>query len=49
MDPLKFEGISVATVGPALGHAMMVDDVTLLQAEAAGVAGSPVKVFVDHD
>lgn len=49
MDPLKFEGISVATVGPALGHAMMVDDVTLLQAEQAGVAGSPVKVFVDHD
>jgi hypothetical protein len=49
MDALKFEGISVATVGPALGHAMMVDDVTLLQAEAAGVAGSPVKVFVDHD
>lgn len=49
MDPLKFEGISVATVGPALGHSMMVDDVTLLQAEAAGVSGSPVKVFVDHD
>ena len=49
MDALKFEGISVATVGPALGHAMMVDEVTLLQAEAAGVAGSPVKVFVDHD
>jgi hypothetical protein len=49
MDALKFEGISVATVGPALGHAMMVDDVTLSQAEAAGVAGSPVKVFVDHD
>lgn len=49
MDPLKFEGISVATVGPALGHEMMVDDVTLLQAEQAGVAGSPVKVFVDHD
>jgi hypothetical protein len=49
MDALKFEGISVATVGPALGHAMMVDDVTLLQAEAAGQVGSPVKVFVDHD
>lgn len=49
MDALKFEGISVATVGPALGHAMMVDDVTLLQAEAAGQKGSPVKVFVDHD
>jgi hypothetical protein len=45
----KFEGISVATVGPALGHEMFVDDVTLLQAEQAGVAGSPVKVFVDHD
>jgi hypothetical protein len=28
---------------------MFVDDVTLLQAEQAGVAGSPVKVFVDHD
>jgi hypothetical protein len=26
-----------------------VDDVTLLQAEQAGQAGSPVKVFVDHD
>jgi hypothetical protein len=49
MDSLKFEGISVATVGPALGHAMMVDDVTLLQAEEAGKVGSPVKVFVDHD
>jgi hypothetical protein len=49
MDALKFEGISVATVGPALGHAMLVDDVTLLQAEAAGQVGSPVKVFVDHD
>jgi hypothetical protein len=49
MDSLKFEGISVATVGPALGHSMMVDDVTLLQAEEAGKAGSPVKVFVDHD
>jgi hypothetical protein len=49
MDALKFEGISVATVGPALGHAMLVDDVTLLQAEAAGQNGSPVKVFVDHD
>jgi hypothetical protein len=49
MDSLKFEGISVATVGPALGHAMMVDDVTLLQAEEAGKQGSPVKVFVDHD
>lgn len=49
MDALKFEGISVATVGPALGHQMMVDDVTLLQAEQAGQAGSPVKVFVDHD
>jgi hypothetical protein len=49
MDALKFEGISVATVGPALGHAMMVDETTLSQAEAAGVAGSPVKVFVDHD
>jgi hypothetical protein len=46
MDALKFEGISV---GPALGHAMMVDETTLSQAEAAGVAGSPVKVFVDHD
>jgi hypothetical protein len=45
----KFEGISVATIGPALGHAMFVDDVTLLQAEQAGLAGSPVKVFVDHD
>jgi hypothetical protein len=49
MDSLNFEGISVATVGPALGHSMMVDDVTLLQAEEAGKAGSPVKVFVDHD
>ena len=49
MDSLKFEGISVATVGPALGHSMMVDDVTLLQAEEAGRVGSPVKVFVDHD
>jgi hypothetical protein len=49
MDSLKFEGISVATVGPALGHSMMVDDVTLLQAEEAGKVGSPVKVFVDHD
>jgi len=49
MDALKFQGISVATVGPALGHAMLVDDVTLLQAEAAGQVGSPVKVFVDHD
>jgi len=49
MAALKFEGISVATVGPALGHEMFVDDVTLLQAEQAGVAGSPVKVFVDHD
>jgi hypothetical protein len=28
---------------------MFVDDVTLLQAEQAGQAGSPVKVFVDHD
>jgi len=49
MAELKFEGISVATVGPALGHEMFVDDVTLLQAEQAGQAGSPVKVFVDHD
>ena len=49
MAALKFEGISVATVGPALGHEMFVDDTTLLQAEQAGVAGSPVKVFVDHD
>jgi hypothetical protein len=49
MDSLKFKGISVATVGPALGHSMMVDDVTLLQAEEAGRVGSPVKVFVDHD
>jgi hypothetical protein len=49
MADLKFDGISVATVGPALGHEMFVDDVTLLQAEQAGVAGSPVKVFVDHD
>lgn len=49
MAELKFEGISVATVGPALGHEMFVDDTTLLQAEQAGVAGSPVKVFVDHD
>jgi hypothetical protein len=49
MDALKFKGISVATVGPALGHSMMVDDVTLLQAEEAGKVGSPVKVFVDHD
>jgi hypothetical protein len=49
MAELKFYGISVATVGPALGHEMFVDDVTLLQAEEAGVAGSPVKVFVDHD
>jgi hypothetical protein len=49
MDSLKFKGISVATVGPALGHSMMVDDVTLLQAEEAGKVGSPVKVFVDHD
>jgi hypothetical protein len=49
MAALKFLGISVATVGPALGHEMFVDDVTLLQAEQAGQAGSPVKVFVDHD
>jgi hypothetical protein len=49
MAALKFTGISVATVGPALGHEMFVDDTTLLQAEQAGVAGSPVKVFVDHD
>jgi hypothetical protein len=49
MAELKFAGISVATVGPALGHQMYVDDVTLLQAEQAGLAGSPVKVFVDHD
>jgi len=49
MAALKFERISVATVGPALGHEMFVDDTTLLQAEQAGVAGSPVKVFVDHD
>ncbi len=49
MADLKFNGISVATVGPALGHEMFVDDTTLLQAEQAGVAGSPVKVFVDHD
>jgi hypothetical protein len=49
MAELKFNGISVATVGPALGHEMFVDDVTLLQAEQAGKAGSPVKVFVDHD
>jgi hypothetical protein len=49
MAELKFDGISVATVGPALGHEMFVDDVTLLQAEQAGQAGSPVKVFVDHD
>jgi len=49
MAALKFDGISVATVGPALGHEMFVDDVTLLQAEQAGQAGSPVKVFVDHD
>ena len=39
MAALKFEGISVATVGPALGHEMFVDDTTLLQAEQAGVAG----------
>ena len=49
MAALKFEGISVATVGPALGHEMFVDDTTLLQAEQAGVAGSRVNVFVDHD
>jgi hypothetical protein len=49
MAELKFNGISVATVGPALGHEMFVDDTTLLQAEQAGLAGSPVKVFVDHD
>jgi hypothetical protein len=49
MAELKFDGISVATVGPALGHEMFVDTVTLLQAEQAGQAGSPVKVFVDHD
>lgn len=49
MDSLKFEGISVATVGPAVGHAMMVDDQTLLQAQEAGQAGSPVKVFLDHE
>jgi len=49
MAELKFNGISVATVGPAVGHDMFVDDVTLLQAEQAGQAGSPVKVFVDHD
>lgn len=49
MAELKFYGISVATVGPALGHEMFVDDVTLLQAEQAGTTGSPVKVFVDHD
>jgi len=49
MAELKFDGISVATVGPALGHEMFVDNVTLLQAEQAGQAGSPVKVFVDHD
>jgi hypothetical protein len=46
---LSFKAISVATRGPALGHAMMVDDVTLLQVEAAGQALAPVKVFVDHD
>lgn len=49
MDSLKFEGISVATVGPAVGHSMMVDDKTLLQAQEAGQAGSPVKVFLDHE
>lgn len=48
MDGFTFYGISVATAGPALGHDMMVDDVTLLQAEAAGQKGSPVKVFTDH-
>jgi hypothetical protein len=49
MDGMKFSAISVATIGPALGHEMFVDDVTLLQAEAAGQKGAPVKVFVDHD
>jgi len=49
MADLTFNGISVATIGPALGHDMFVDDVTLLQAEQAGQDGSPVKVFVDHD
>jgi hypothetical protein len=49
MADLTFNGISVATIGPALGHEMFVDDVTLLQAEQAGQDGSPVKVFVDHD
>lgn len=49
MDSLKFEGISVATVGPAVGHSMMVDNKTLLQAQEAGQAGSPVKVFLDHE
>jgi len=49
MADLTFNGISVATIGPAFGHDMFVDDVTLLQAEQAGQDGSPVKVFVDHD
>jgi len=48
MPSLTFSGISVATVGPALGHGMLVDETTLSQALASGQSREPVKVFTDH-
>ena len=46
---MKFPGVSVITIGPALGHDTEIDSVTLEQVAQLGNAASPVKVFPDHD
>jgi hypothetical protein len=46
---MKFPGVSVITIGPALGHDTEIDAVTLDQVAKLGNAAAPVKVFPDHD
>jgi len=46
---MKFTGVSVITIGPALGHDTEIDSTTLEQVVALGNASAPVKVFPDHD
>jgi hypothetical protein len=46
---MKFPGVSVITIGPALGHDTEIDATTLEQVCQLGNSAAPVKVFPDHD
>jgi hypothetical protein len=46
---MKFTGVSVCTIGPAIGHDIQIDATTIAQIAQLGNDCSPIKVTQDHD